>query len=102
MNAQKMREAIQMVVPNLEPSVTVGEIAELKRILLRSLEPVTSVDYAHMAKPECPVCGSQRLRDYGLEADLTVVKQTMECTNCDASWAETYQLDGYTDLEIRQ
>lgn len=48
----------------------------------------------------CPNCGSTQLTGGPISVDGIQAIQEVFCNNCGASWADVYDLVGYTEMEV--
>jgi hypothetical protein len=61
---------------------------------------MTDAQYSTRGGCHCPSCGSSAGISGGqLEVDGGTAWQRVECSECEASWSDTYTLTGYSDLE---
>jgi DNA-directed RNA polymerase subunit RPC12/RpoP len=49
---------------------------------------------------KCPNCGSEDIT--GEDFDYESNTRPVSCNSCNARWNETFQLTGFTDLELDQ
>ena len=50
----------------------------------------------------CPMCLSVEVRCVGsLETTGSTAEQSVECSDCGATWADVYHLTGYNELQLR-
>lgn len=62
-------------------------------------EPLPPAEYARRKGGFCPVCGSLEIEGESWEPKDNVVTQDVSCSECYASWTDTYRLFNYYDLE---
>lgn len=60
---------------------------------------LSTTEYARQGGVRCPLCESYDIRAGDGEFNEGRAFQRVGCRNCDATWAEDYQLTGFTDLE---
>lgn len=52
--------------------------------------------YVETGGPGCPCCGCWNIEGKAPDFDEGQITQAMSCTECKASWTDTYQLRGMT------
>lgn len=61
--------------------------------------PMSDREYVRSSGTKCPVCRSTQISGEQLEVDAGTAWQPMKCSDCHATWNDTYQLVGYNELE---
>lgn len=60
---------------------------------------LTDEEYVAKAGNACPVCHENMTHGGDLEVAGRTASQSVTCLLCGATWADVYQLVGYSDLE---
>lgn len=61
--------------------------------------PMTDGQYVALKGVRCPSCGSSDVSGNQLEVNAGEAFQPMNCSECGATWSDSYALTGYSDLE---
>ena len=61
--------------------------------------PLTDEEYVAVAGNKCPYCGSTDIQGYESNFEGRYTRQEVSCYHCTQSWADIYELVGFTPIE---